>query len=95
MFAFAALGCTLPHFMFGDELLRANNAFYGGETGKVYIDGVSTSMALRNASDPSDRPEPSHLNLCRAAGPNSTFGHNGKLLSIRFGRVRQDDKLQF
>lgn len=78
MFAFAAFGCTLPHFMFGDELLRANNAFYGGETSEVLFSDVSTSMALRNSSDPLDQPVVSGVNLCRTASANSSFGSNGK-----------------
>lgn len=30
LFAISAFGCTLPHFIFGNQLLHANNAFYGG-----------------------------------------------------------------
>jgi hypothetical protein len=27
LFAIASFGCTLPHFIFGDQLLHANNVF--------------------------------------------------------------------
>lgn len=36
LFAVSAFGCSIPHFMYGSELLHANNALYGGR-------GVSTA----------------------------------------------------
>lgn len=46
LFAVCALGCSIPHFMYGDELLRANNALYTQRS--VSANGVpAVSAALR------------------------------------------------
>lgn len=33
LFAVASFSCTLPHFIFGDQLLHASNVFNGGGSG--------------------------------------------------------------
>lgn len=87
VFAFATFGCTLPHFIFGNELLSANDAFYGNGgssssndgVGNAFVNDLSTSMALRNASDPLlQSVDVSGLNLCRIPNLNSTIKNEGK-----------------
>lgn len=77
VFAIASFGCTLPHFLFGNDILHANNAFYsGGSEPTADRDSTSISvLALRNTylNDSSSlRVDTSH-NLCR------TPDHSGNL----------------
>lgn len=77
VFAIASFGCTLPHFLFGDDLLHANNAFYAGSSASpVNSDSTSISvLALRHIhpNDSSQLRQEGNLNLCR------TPDHNGSL----------------
>lgn len=68
VFAIAAFGCTLPHFIFGDKLLHANNAFYGVDTPT----SISTSLNISSDSN--------LLNLCRIPNLNDTGTDNGKTI---------------
>lgn len=74
VFALGVFCCTLPHFIYGDELLNANNAFYGGKVSDSAT-SISTSMAFRNSSVADVRPETSHLNLCRNGSSIHTDGN--------------------
>lgn len=73
VFAIASFGCTLPHFIFGDELLHSNNAFYsGGSTSLTEImikdaNGVLTSTSRTD----------SNLNLCKFTD-NISFNGTGE-----------------
>lgn len=82
VFALGTFCCTLPHFFFGDELLNANNAFYGGDSAT----SISTSMALHNSSVADARPDGSYLNLCHISNANgSTFRSDGNIeLTLTF-----------
>ena len=71
LFAVSAFSCTLPHYFFGNQLLHANNAFYGGGFGNNN-NGISSSLLL----DPSlngtlTNRSDSHLNLCRVTDSNN------------------------
>lgn len=61
LFAISAFGCTLPHLIYGNQLLHANNAFYGGHIGSL------SSPQLASRSD-------AHLNLCRVPDSSSLNG---------------------
>ncbi|XP_031619766.1 solute carrier organic anion transporter family member 74D isoform X2 [Contarinia nasturtii] len=65
VFAMATFGCTLPHFIFGNDLLHSTNTFYGGNINNAVT--ISTSPS-QNSSDSdayiSDIHLPSHANLC-------------------------------
>lgn len=67
VFALAAFSCTLPHFIFGEDLLHSTNAFYGGDNGNG-ASSISTSITVQNTSDIdayiSDIKPSSHMNLC-------------------------------
>lgn len=85
VFALGTFCCTLPHFIFGDELLSANNAFYGGKISDSAT-SISTSMALHNSSVADARPDSSHLNLCHISNANgSAFRSDGNIeLTLTF-----------
>lgn len=85
VFALGTFCCTLPHFIFGDELLNANNAFYGGKISDSAT-SISTSMAPHNSSVADARPDSSHLNLCHISNANgSTFRSDGNIeLTLTF-----------
>lgn len=74
VFALAAFGCTLPHFIYGDDLLHSTNAFYGGFSDNSATQ-ISTSISSQNTSKMdaliSSMKSSPHLNLCHA--PNSNF----------------------
>lgn len=63
LFAFSAFGCTLPHFIFGKQLLHANNAFYGpvnlGTTSIMQNSVINSTMNI--TSSRSDI----HMSLCK------------------------------
>lgn len=67
VFALAAFSCTLPHFIFGEDLLQSANAFYGGANRNV-ASPISTSITVQNTSDIdsyiSDIKPSSQMNLC-------------------------------
>lgn len=67
VFALAAFSCTLPHFIFGEDLLHSANAFYGGNNG-IGASPISTSITVQNTSDIdayiSDIKPSSQMNLC-------------------------------
>lgn len=81
VFAFAALGCTLPHFLFGNEILHANNAFYGGDSDSAIV--ITTSMALRNTSSGvghiDDVQPNTSANLCRTPELNASKLNDGTM----------------
>lgn len=67
VFALAAFSCTLPHFIFGEDLLHSANAFYGGGNSNG-ASSISTSITAQNTSDIdayiSDIRHSSQTNLC-------------------------------
>lgn len=77
VFAFASFGCTLPHFLFGDDILHANNVFYSGGSGPIAdIDSASISvLALRNVhpNDSTLLRTDTNLNLCKTPDYNGNF----------------------
>lgn len=78
VFALATFGCSLPHFIYGDELLLSNNVFYGGASSGVATP-LATSNPLHNASgidalDSNIHPM-AYSNLCRS--PDSNFTDSG------------------
>lgn len=79
VFAIASFGCTLPHFLFGNELLHANNVFYSGGSGPIAgSDSTSISvLALRNThpNDSSLRTETSP-NLCKTPDYSGNFSES-------------------
>ncbi|KAJ6642942.1 Solute carrier organic anion transporter family member 74D [Pseudolycoriella hygida] len=58
LFAFSAFGCTLPHFIFGNQLLHANNAFYSP------VNLGSTSVMQNSMHNSSTDATDSYMNLC-------------------------------
>lgn len=67
LFAVSCFGCTIPHYLFGDQLLHANNAFYGGNTNNNNAHSfLDTSINGSTGSLVSQAPNLSltHLNLC-------------------------------
>lgn len=50
LFAISAFGCTLPHLIFGNQLLHANNAFYGGNA----VPNSNSHLNLCRVSNSSD-----------------------------------------
>lgn len=65
VFALATLSCTLPHFLFGDDLMHSTNSFYGGAS---MNDAISTSL---------NSPNSSFTSLCHPASANGSLS-NGK-----------------
>lgn len=67
VFALAAFSCTLPHFIFGEDLLNSANTFYGGVNSNG-ASPISTSITVQNTSDIdayiSDIKPSSQMNLC-------------------------------
>lgn len=94
VFALATFGCTLPHFIFGDDLLHSTNAFYGGNTNNA-PNAISTSIPLDNSSAIdhyiSDIRLTSHSNLCQNLNSNRTDG-SGELINLFFHRQPLDGK---
>lgn len=62
VFAIAAFGCTLPHFFFGDELLRANNALYAGGSSNSLTEIMIENAAHEQMNTHIDQQK---FNLCR------------------------------
>lgn len=74
LFAFSAFGCTLPHFIFGKQLLHANNAFYGpGSLGTTSI----MQNSITNSTD-------TYVNLCKTAdlNNNGSIGSGAGIISV-------------
>lgn len=68
LFAFSAFGCTLPHFIFGNQLLHANNAFYGPiSLGTTSI--MQSSIINSTLNTTADRTD-THVNLCKISDSN-------------------------
>lgn len=69
LFAISAFGCTLPHFIFGNQLLHANNAFYGPVTGQGTASAMQSFIhnSTTNTTD-------SHVNLCNLNSNTSMGG---------------------
>lgn len=88
VFALATFGCTLPHFIYGNDLLHSTNAFYGGNTHKAGI-ATSTSISTQNSSAIdayiSDIHSSSHSNLCHNFELNHTDS-SGKF-TIEFHKI--------
>lgn len=76
LFAFSAFGCTLPHFIFGNQLLHANNAFYG--TSSLGTTSIMQS-AIYNSTNSTDQTD-SHINLCNLNSNGSIGSGAGKLV---------------
>lgn len=74
IFAVASFGCTLPHFIYGDQLLHASNVFNGG--------GMHNELVLpeKNGDDVSITSVVPDLavNLCYLNDNNSTFFRTDK-----------------
>lgn len=75
LFAVSCFGCTIPHYLFGDQLLHANNAFYGGNNNNNNNAFLDTSFNGSTGSLVSQAPNLSlaHLNLCLV----TDFNQNG------------------
>lgn len=75
VFAMAAFGCTLPHYIFGDDLLHSTNALYGGMN-RNDATAIATSIDSQNSSKIdtyiSDIKSMSHLNLCHTTNSSYT-----------------------
>lgn len=84
VFALATFGCTLPHFIYGNDLLHSTNAFYGGNTNNAPT-AISTSISTENSSAVDayigDIHLPSHSNLCHTLNSNYTDS-NGKFTHL-------------
>lgn len=80
VFALAAFGCTLPHFIFGDDLLHSTNAFYGGASSHSASIPISTSISSQNTSTIdayiSDIKTATQLNLCHTGSNFSDSSGN-------------------
>lgn len=78
LFALSAFGCTVPHYLFGQQLMHANKAFYGGNTPNTIqipsgnpsalVDAVTGDTLATSSflSSPKKNDSIDHLNLCRA-----------------------------
>lgn len=44
LFAIASFCCTLPHFIFGDQLLHASNVFNGGASGSSLANSSNMNL---------------------------------------------------
>lgn len=76
LFAFSAFGCTLPHFIFGNKLINANNAFYGpASLGTTSIMQSSIHNSTTNITE-------FHMNLCSLNSNGSMGSGTGKIFCI-------------
>lgn len=60
LFAVSCFGCTIPHYLFGERLRTANNAFYGG--GPTSFGGSADTLSL----------SVNRFDLSNATGSNSS-----------------------
>lgn len=83
LFAFSAFGCTLPHFIFGNQLLHASNAFYGPSSlGTTSIMQSSVYNATMNTT--ATRTD-TYVNLCKSDfNGNGTIGSGNICFLSRF-----------
>lgn len=81
VFALAAFGCTLPHFIFGDDLMHSTNAFYGGSSNSISAP-ISTSISSENTSTIdayiSDIKQTNQMNLCHTGNYTESSGISDK-----------------
>ncbi|XP_059612896.1 solute carrier organic anion transporter family member 74D [Phlebotomus argentipes] len=77
LFAIASFGCTLPHFIYGDQLLHASNVFNGIGGNSKTFDSASQGVSLVTNSPTSVLLSESNLNLCLISDNNSTLGSEG------------------
>lgn len=77
LFAIASFGCTLPHFIYGDQLLHASNVFNGVSGNSRVYDSASQGVSLVTSSSTSTLLSESNLNLCLASEFNSSYGSDG------------------
>lgn len=69
LFAISAFGCTVPHYLFGQQLMNANKAFYGDNNQMELINpSASINNTIQSGLLSSHRTNDSidHLNLCRS-----------------------------
>lgn len=71
LFAISCFACTLPHFIFGDQLLHANDAFYGT---------VSVSAIHNSTTNTTERTD--SLNLCTFNSKGNNVSGSGKIFSV-------------
>lgn len=76
LFAFSAFGCTLPHFIFGNQLLHANNAFYGPSN-------LGTTSVMQNLITNSTD---TYSNLCKTADLNNNGSIGSGAGNVSFTR---------
>lgn len=75
VFALATFGCSLPHFIFGDELLHSTNTLYGG--GVHNVQNSSTTVDGTPFIGDMAPTMSTHLNLCQNLDKN--FRENGSV----------------
>lgn len=62
LFAVSSFTCSMPHFIFGDQLIHANDLLFSGVVSTHAVHGASPSQ-LGNLSEPTPPVPP---NICRA-----------------------------
>lgn len=71
VFALATFSCTLPYFLFGDDLMISTNALYGGASINVNdASAISTSINSPNTSIYTDVP---HISLCHSTNASGSL----------------------
>lgn len=81
VFAMATFGCSLPHFIFGDDLLHSTNTLYGGGVHNVETAISTSSQNLSTSAVGMDggasfignmQTMSTRLNLCQNSNGNFT-----------------------
>lgn len=84
VFALATFGCTIPHFIYGNDLLHSAHTFYGGGSSNAQT-AISTSIPMQNSSviDAyiSEIHPASYSNLCQNVNANHTDS-NGRYTQV-------------
>lgn len=90
VFAIASFGCTLPHFIFGDQLLHANIALHSG--GSNSLSNIIVGDAGAAFTEGQTRDD-HNLNLCRISNNNSTDSNSKITFIVTFVRLERNNKL--
>jgi Organic Anion Transporter Polypeptide (OATP) family len=72
LFAIASFGCTLPHFIFGDELMRANNVFNNNGNNPKHF-SLDKSMVNSSGTFQSLAQMTDYQSLCFTSDINGTI----------------------
>ncbi|XP_043287932.1 solute carrier organic anion transporter family member 74D [Venturia canescens] len=82
LFAVSSFTCSMPHFIFGEQLIQQNEMLFSG---------VGPATALNPGAGGPNSTVPVPANLCRmSAHENSTLGPNGWIYATSTPNVRTD-----